>query len=71
MADYVKGEEKVTRIRYRLKTPSNGVELDKMMNAAVRERAGLLSPDALADDALKVSVEDDEIVVWWEVESTP
>jgi hypothetical protein len=69
MANYERGEEKVTRVRYRLKTPSNGAELGKLLNAAALERAQQLNIDAdhIYDDALTVDVGDDEIVIWWEM----
>lgn len=70
MADYEKGQEVVTRVRYRLRTPTNAVEVSKMITAAAQERANQLghhNASHLSDDALTVDVRDDEIVVWWEV----
>lgn len=70
MAEFGTEKVQVTRTRYLLRTPSNGVELAKALNAASRERATQLgvSQTALSDDALTVSVEDQDIVIWWEVE---
>lgn len=70
MADYTMGSETVTRIVYRLATPTNATELDKMVHAAAREyaeKAGVHSTSVVPDDALTVDVRDDEITIWWEV----
>jgi hypothetical protein len=68
MADYSMGVEVVSRVKFRLKTPANGVELSKMLYAAAQKRAHQLgiAQTSLSDDALKVDVGDDEIVIWWE-----
>jgi hypothetical protein len=62
------GQETITvqRQRFVLRTPTNAVELQKMFSAAFRARAGLGSPSDLPDDALWVTVEDDDIVISWE-----
>jgi hypothetical protein len=67
MASYEAGTETVTRTIYRLKTPTNAVEVSRMIQAAAREMAGTGSPNDLPDDALTVDVRDEEIVAWWEV----
>lgn len=66
MAEFGQEEVTVLRNRFLLRTPSNAVELQKMLSAAARKRAGLDSPDDLPDDALQVTVEDNEIVISWE-----
>lgn len=69
MANFTMDVEVVSRVRYRLKTPANGVELSKALYAAAQDRARQLgiSQTSLSDDALNVDVGDDEIVIWWEV----
>lgn len=68
MADYTKTSETIERIAFRLGTPTNASELDKMIHAAAREYAqatGCL-PAGIPDDVLQVTLEDGGIVIWWE-----
>lgn len=69
MATYETEVVEIRRYRYRLQAPSNLVEFDKMANAAMREyqeqnKARIF----ILDDAIRVAVEDDAIVFWWEVQ---
>lgn len=68
MADFEQEEITVFRKRYLLRTPTNAVELAKMIHIAARDRAGTGSPSDLPDDALTVTVEDGDIVISWEEE---
>lgn len=64
MANFEQLTETVQRIQFRLETPSNAVELDKMMHAAstrLRRDRG-----AICDDSITVRVEDDTIIAEWE-----
>jgi hypothetical protein len=69
VADFGREQMKVTttRVRYRLGTPTNWAQLDRMLGAALNERRGPYNRD-LSDHEIMVNVEDDEIVIWWETE---
>jgi hypothetical protein len=69
MADFGQETVQITRHRFLLRTPSNGVELSKALSAAARARAMELGvrETSLTDDALLVNVEGNDIVIWWEV----
>ncbi|HEX8321664.1 hypothetical protein [Longimicrobium sp.] len=68
MAEFGREQITVTRTRYLLRTPSNGTELSKALSAAARALASELSVDweDIPDNALTVTVEDDDIVISWE-----
>lgn len=65
MADYTRHEKTTTTVRYVLALPSNGIEVDKMLYDAHRERAGGDTVASLPDDAVTASVEDDLLVLSW------
>jgi hypothetical protein len=68
MADFGQETVQVTRRRFLLRAETNGTQLQKMLSAAANVRAQQLDihPTELPDDALRVSVEDEDIVIWWE-----
>lgn len=67
MADYVRAEQTIKRIRYELRTPTVAAELDKAMNAAARSFNEIHHRSASYDDDLRISVEDELLVIWFEV----
>jgi hypothetical protein len=69
MADFSQEKVTVARHRFYLPTPTNATELDKMVYAAWKVRMGQLKVPAneVPDDAITVTVEDDNIVLSWEV----
>lgn len=69
MADYVRTEVVTKRIRYEVPSPTNGAELDKAVSAAAASFRALKGRAIAYDDDLRVTAEDDLVVVWFEVAS--
>lgn len=77
MANYTRLEYTRTVVHYELLSPTNAVELGKMLHAATQEltaylatlsprRGELMANLSLPDDALTVEASDERIVISWE-----
>lgn len=68
MANFTTQTVRSVRHEVRLETPTVGAELVKATRAAVRSSVTHRGVDLseAADDEVRVTVEDDTIVIWWE-----
>lgn len=63
MADYVRTEVTTRHIRYELRSPTNVVEIQKAVAAALRSFEEEKGHPANFDDDLTVTVEEDDLIV--------
>lgn len=66
MADYVRTEKTTKQIRYELRSPTNAVELQKAVGAALRSFEETKGRPADFDDDLRVTAEDELVVISFE-----
>lgn len=70
MADAIKRTVTTVKHEYKLRTPTYAVEVAKAINWASRDykqHAGInLDMPLPYDDIIKVSADEEEVVVWWE-----
>lgn len=67
MADCTHTTKTVRTYRWELRTPSNCAELDKAVLWAAQEFREQFGRSIEYDDDLRVAVEDDTIVIWFEL----
>jgi hypothetical protein len=68
MANFTSETVTVIRYRYILDTPTNPVEVEKMVGAAWQAWSAVAT-GIRGDDSITVDVEDGQIVAWWEQET--
>lgn len=64
MADFTGRVVTVTRHEYALESPTNAVEVSKMLNSATRDFQ--TAKGQAWDDSITVESRNGEIVAWWE-----
>lgn len=67
MADYVRTEKTTREIRYELPSPTNHSEYAKARAAAARSFEELIGRPPTYDDDLKITAEDELVVIWFRV----
>jgi hypothetical protein len=55
----------VRQLRWELRTPTNGAELNKAVSAAAQAFRAECGRGIEYDDDLSISVEDDKVIVWF------
>lgn len=67
MAEFTTSVRTILQKRWELATPTNGAELTKAVSAAANEFYTANGRLIQHDDDLRISVEGDDVVIWFEV----